>query len=177
MRSEPIHIPRTVVLVGMMGVGKTRLGRRLAKHLKIPFKDSDQEVETAAGCSITKIYEWYGEQAFIDVEKRVIQRLMGEPPQVLSTGVGTFITSENRDVIKQRGFSIWLDAPYETLFARVVKRTHRPQLESGDKSESLKYYMERYRPIYAEADYHVNCNQQTFGKTVELIVNELERQF
>lgn len=172
-----IHVPRTVVLVGMMGVGKTSIGRQLAKRLGVSFKDSDHEVEAAAGCSVAEIYEWYGEQAFIDTERRVIQRLMDESPHVLSTGVGAFITPENRDVIKRKGFSVWLNASYKTLLSRVERRTHRPQLEGGDKSKNLRSYIDQFTPIYAEADFHIDCDQQLPDKTVEIIINELQRQF
>lgn len=177
MSTVRIHVPRTVVLVGMMGVGKTSIGRQLSKRLKIPFKDSDHEVEAAAGCTVTKIYEWYGEQVFKDTEKRVIQRLLDEPPHVLSTGVGAFITPETRKVIKNKGFSVWLDARYETLLSRVEKRSHRPQLENGNKGETLKDYIEKYYPIYAESDFRINCDGQVPDKTVDLIIEELKRQF
>jgi shikimate kinase len=177
MNHSQIHVPRTVVLVGMMGVGKTSIGRQLAKRLQVLFKDSDHEVEAAAGCSISEIYDWYGEQAFIDTERRVIHRLMDEAPHVLSTGVGAFITSENRDIIKRKGFSVWLDASYATLLSRVERRTHRPQLERGDKKMTLQSYIEQYYPTYAEADYHVNCDQQSPDKTVDFIIHELKRQF
>lgn len=177
MSMTQVHVPRTIVLVGMMGVGKTSIGRQLAKRLKIQFKDSDHEVEAAAGCSVTKIYEWYGEQIFIDTEKRVIQRLMDEAPHVLSTGVGAFINPENRDVIKHKGFSVWLDASYETLLSRVEKRSHRPQLENGDKRQALKDYIEKFNPIYAEADFRINCDQHSTEKTIAMIIEELKQQF
>jgi shikimate kinase len=161
----------------MMGVGKTSIGRQLARRLKIPFKDSDHEVEAAAGCSVAKIYEWYGEAAFIKTEKRVIQRLLDEPPHVLSTGVGAFINPENREVIRHKGFSVWLDAPYETLLSRVEKRSHRPQLESGDKGQALKDYLDKYNPIYAQADFRINCDHHVPDETIAIIIHELKRQF
>ena len=132
-----VEIPKTVVLVGMMGVGKTSIGRYLAKALNVPFKDSDHEVEQASGCSVSDIYEMYGEQAFVDVEKRIIKRLMDEPPHVLSTGVGSFIPQESRDLFAQKGISIWLDASYETLLPRVKRRDHRPQLEVKDENSKI----------------------------------------
>lgn len=170
-----VEIPKTVVLVGMMGVGKTSIGRYLAKALNVPFKDSDHEVEQASGCSVSDIYEMYGEQAFVDVEKRIIKRLMDEPPHVLSTGVGSFIPQESRDLFAQKGISIWLDASYETLLPRVKRRDHRPQLEvkDEDKEAILKHYIDEYYPIYAEADYRINCDNQLPDKTVAKILEEL----
>jgi len=177
MSKNKVELPKTVVLVGMMGVGKTSIGRKLAKHLDVLFKDSDQEVEKAAGCSVSDIYDFYGEAAFVDAERRVIARLLDEKPHILSTGVGAFVTPENRATIKHKGFSIWLDASYETLISRVNRRTHRPQLEEGDKSENLKQYMEKFTPIYAEADLHISCDNQPPEKTVELIIDALEKNF
>lgn len=170
-----IEISKTIVLVGMMGVGKTSIGRYLAKALNVPFKDSDHEVEQASGCSVSDIYELYGEQAFVDVEKRIIKRLMDEPPHVLSTGVGSFIPQECRDLIAAKGISIWLDASYETLLPRVKRRDHRPQLEleDGEKEVLLKKYIDEYYPIYAEADYRINCDNQLPDKTVQMILEQL----
>ena len=170
-----IEIPKTVVLVGMMGVGKTSIGRYLSKALNVPFKDSDHEVEQASGCSISDVYEMYGEEAFMDVEKRVIKRLMDEPPHVLSTGVASFIPQESRDLIAAKGISVWLDASYETLLPRVKRRDHRPQLEAeeGEKEALLKRYIEEYYPIYEEADYRINCDGQLPDKTVAMILEQL----
>lgn len=174
--SKPsIEIPKTVVLVGMMGVGKTSIGRYLSKALNVPFKDSDHEVEQASGCSISDIYEMYGEDAFMDVEKRVIKRLMDEPPHVLSTGVASFIPQESRDLIASKGISVWLDASYETLLPRVKRRDHRPQLETKDSEKEglLQKYIDEYYPIYAEADYRINCDNQLPDKTVATILEQL----
>ena len=170
-----IEIPKTIVLVGMMGVGKTSIGRYLSKALNVPFKDSDHEVEQASGCSISDVYEMYGEEAFIDVEKRVIKRLMDEPPHVLSTGVASFIPQESRDIIVAKGISVWLDASYETLLPRVKRRDHRPQLEAeeGEKEALLKRYIDEYYPIYEEADYRINCDGQLPDKTVATILEQL----
>ena len=170
-----IEIPKTIVLVGMMGVGKTSIGRYLSKALNVPFKDSDHEVEQASGCSISDIYDMYGESAFVDVEKRVIKRLMDDPPHVLSTGVASFIPQESRDLITAKGISVWLDASFETLLPRVKRRDHRPQLETEecDKEALLKKYIEDYYPIYEQADYRVDCNNQLPDKTVANILEQL----
>lgn len=175
---QKLYIPRTIVLVGMMGVGKTSIGRRLAKNLGIEFKDSDHEIEKAAGCSVKDVFELYGEQAFRDVEQRIIARLMDEKPHVLSTGVGAFINETNRTLIGQKGFSIWLDASAETLLPRVTRRDHRPQLESSeDKAALLQGYIDDYYPTYALADFRVNCDDQLPDQTVERILRELKENF
>jgi shikimate kinase len=170
-------LPKTVVLVGMMGVGKTSIGRRLAKTLGVAFKDSDHEVEKASGHSISDVFELYGEEAFVDVERRIIHRLMDEKPHVLSTGVGAFITPENRELIGKKGFSVFLDASVETLLPRVERRDHRPQLAQGEKEETLKRYLDAYVPVYKQADFQVNCDDQIPDKTVDLIVQELQKHF
>lgn len=172
-----IILPKTIALVGMMGVGKTSVGRRLAKQLGVPFKDSDIEVEQAAGRSVAEIYDWYGEQAFRDTEKRVIQRLLGEKPHILSTGVEAFITPETRELLKQNAYSVWLKASLNTILPRVERRSHRPQLEKGDKSEILEELIDEYYPVYEKADIHIDCDNQSPDLTVEKIIDELEARF
>ena len=169
-----LKLPKTVALVGMMGVGKTSVGRLLAKRLGISFCDSDHEVEAAAQCTVADIYAWYGEQAFKDAERRVITRLVLDPPQVLSTGVEAFITQETREIIKKNCFTVWLHAPLETIYPRVERRSHRPQLEKGDKKQILETLIEKYYPIYEEADIKIDCTQQPLEKTVDKIIESLE---
>jgi shikimate kinase len=169
-----LKLPKTIALVGMMGVGKTSVGRLLAKRLGIGFCDSDHEVETAAQCTVADIYAWYGEQAFKDTERRVISRLVTEPPQVLSTGVEAFITPETREVLKENCFIVWLHAPLDTIYPRVERRSHRPQLEKGDKRKILESLIEKYYPIYAEAHIKIDCTQQPLEKTVDKIIEALE---
>lgn len=178
MKSE-LKIPKTIVLVGMMGVGKTSIGKRLSRVLGMPFRDSDHEVEKAAGCSVSDIYEIYGVDAFMDVEKRVIKRVMDQKPHVLSTGVGAFIDLESRALIKEKGFSIWLDASISTILPRVSRRDHRPQLEQSktDKKMILQQYIHAYTPAYQEADIKVDCDNQLLDKTVDMIVQELKKIF
>lgn len=160
---------QSIVLVGMMGVGKTSIGRRLSKKVNIPFYDSDQEVEQAAGCTISDIYELYGEEAFRDAERRVVRRLLKEPPHVLSTGVGAFADEEIRTLVKQQTVSVWLDATIESIIARVSRRSHRPQLEQGDPRETLVRLYDAYRQFYEEADIHIDCSNDEPGVTVEKI--------
>jgi len=172
-----LSLPKTLVLVGMMGVGKTSVGRRLAKQLKVEFYDSDQEVENAAGCSVSDIYDWYGESAFIDTERRVISRLFDKEPHILSTGVGAFINDDNRQLIKNKGFSVWLYASLDTIYPRVARRHHRPQLEGGDKRDNLKQFIDQYYPVYEEADFKVNCDEGSPEYTVETIIKEIKDRY
>lgn len=172
-----IILPKTIALVGMMGVGKTSIGRRLAKELSVPFKDSDLEVEAAAGQSVTDIFQRYGAQEFHDTERRVINRLLSEKPHILSTGVEAFVTPETRKILKEQTYCVWLRASLETLLPRVSRRTHRPQLEVGDKRAILEGLLAEYEPLYAEADIHIDCNQNSLDLTVETIINALAERF
>lgn len=170
-------LPKSIVLVGMMGVGKTSVGRKLAKSLSVDFCDSDQEVEKAAGHSIANIYKWYGEQAFKDTESRVISRILNDTPHVISTGVETFINEKNRALIKDHGFSIWLYAGVDTLLPRVERRNHRPQLDQGNKRDILEKYIQEYYPIYEHSDLRVDCDCRTPENTVDYILAELTARF
>lgn len=172
-----LPIAKTIVLVGIMGVGKTSIGRRLGRTLGIPFYDSDQEVERAARISVSDIYAIYGEQAFVDVERRVIQRLMSQKPHVLSTGVGSFLVPENRELIKKNGFSIWLKASYNTLLPRVERRDTRPQLDPEHKAESLKEYLDRYSHCYEQADIQIDCDTKSPEATIDEIISVLGKHF
>ncbi len=175
--SKLIILPKTLTLVGMMGVGKTSIGRKLAKQLGVQFKDSDLEVEVAAGQTVANIFSWYGEQAFRDTERRIVSRLLTERPHVLSTGVEAFIMPDTRELIKDNSYSIWLKASVDTILPRVERRTHRPQLEKGDKKEILQQLIENYNPIYAEADIHIDCDDQAPDLTVDKIIEELAERF
>ena len=143
---------RSIVLVGLMGAGKTKIGRRLAARLNLPFFDSDEEIETAAGETIEEIFGKRGEAVFRDGERRVIARLLAGPLHVLSTGGGAFMDPATRRIIAARGASVWLRADLDVLFARVSRRTNRPLLKSPDPRAVLAELIERRYPIYAEAD-------------------------
>ena len=126
------RLTRTVALVGMMGAGKSSVGRRLASRLDVPFRDADSEIEAAAGCSISDIFERFGEAAFREGERKVIARLLLEPPHILATGGGAFIEETTREQIKANTVSVWLRAPVELLLNRVVRRDTRPLLRGDD---------------------------------------------
>lgn len=166
---------RSVVLVGLMGAGKTSIGRRLAQRLGLAFADSDHEIETAAGCTIETIFEMYGERAFRDCERRVIGRLLEEPVQVIATGGGAFMDPETRGTVKTRGLSVWLRADLELLLNRVSRRANRPLLKRGDPKEVLSSLMAERYPIYAEADVTVDTRDAPPDVTVDAVIDGLQR--
>jgi shikimate kinase len=143
---------RTIVLVGLMGAGKTKIGRRLAARLHLPFADSDEAIETAAGETIEEIFRHRGEAAFRDGERRVIARLLQGPVHILATGGGAFMDAETRAAIAEQGVSVWLRADLDVLFARVSRRSNRPLLKTPDPRAVLAELIDRRYPIYAEAD-------------------------
>ena len=164
----------TVVLIGLMGSGKTSIGRRLAARLGIQFIDADTEIEAAAGSSIHDIFELHGEQAFRDGERRVIARLLDGPVHVLATGGGAFMTDETRARISQSAVSVWLRASLDTLVKRVERsRTRRPLLEAGDPRGILSSLVEERYPVYGEADIIVETGEGPHEPVVESIVQEL----
>ena len=149
-------LARTLVLIGLMGVGKSCIGRRLASALGLDFVDADAEIEAAAGCSIQDIFDCHGEAAFRDGERRVIARLLKQPPHVLATGGGAFMDPDTRALIKDRGISLWLRADLPLLVKRTSRRNNRPLLKRGDPKEILARLMKERYPIYAEADITVD---------------------
>ena len=167
-------IDRPIVLVGHMGAGKTSVGRRFAKRLKVPFCDADEEIVKAAGCSIEDIFELYGEDAFRDGERKVIMRLLDEAPMVLATGGGAFIDEAARQNIQKKGISIWLRVPLETLVMRTGNRGGRPLLKDKDVSSTLKSLMETRDPIYETADIIIEAVGNTPEDTAETIIKNIE---
>jgi len=159
---------RTIVLVGMMGAGKTALGKRLAARLDMPFKDADAEIEQAAHLTIPEIFAQHGEDAFRDGERRVIARLLEEGEIVLATGGGAYMNPETRRRIAARGVCVWLKADFETLIRRVRKRNNRPLLHGGDPDETLRRLIDARYPTYAEADIAIQSREAP----PELIVDE-----
>ena len=151
---------RSIVLVGLMGAGKTSIGRRLAARLGLPFRDADTEIELAAGCTIPEIFARYGEQAFRDGERRVIRRLLTDEPIVLAFGGGAFMDPDTRTLVRSGSISVWLRCRLPTLVRRVAGRDHRPLLAGGDPSEILQRLLDQRAPIYAEADVIVDCTDE-----------------
>lgn len=167
-------LTKTIVLVGLMGAGKTTIGRRLAKTLGVAFKDSDDEISIAAECSIPDIFEIHGEEIFRDLEKRVISRLLqDEAPQVLATGGGAWMQPETRELIKKHALSIWLKADLDVLLERVSRRGGRPLLEKGDKRAILSKLIDERYPVYAEAEMTIESDDGAHERVVESIISRL----
>lgn len=164
---------RTVVLVGLMGAGKTKIGRRLAQRLNLPFFDSDQEIEEAAGETIEEIFRNRGETAFRDGERRVIARLLAQPTHVLATGGGAFMDPATRRLVGRRGVSVWLRADLDTLMARVSRRSNRPLLKERDPRAVMEELIERRYPIYAEADLAIDSSDGPPDATAARVVAAL----
>lgn len=166
-------LPRTLVLVGLMGAGKTAVGRRLAARLGLPFIDADHEIEDAAGCTIEDIFERYGEPAFRDVERRVIERLLQKPVHVMSAGGGAFVEPQTRALIRSRALSLWLRADVDLLLARTSRRANRPLLKRGDPRDILTRLKAEREPVYAEADMVIDSEDGPIDATVDRAVEAL----
>ncbi|MGH7039658.1 MAG: shikimate kinase [Stellaceae bacterium] len=163
---QPFAPRRTIVLVGLMGAGKTRVGRRLAARLALPFFDSDNEIETAAGETIPEIFANRGEPRFREGERRVITRLLARPVHVLATGGGAFMDPQTRAAIARRGVSVWLRADLDVLAVRVTRRGNRPLLKPGDPREILAGLIAVRHPVYAQADLVIDSGEGAPETTV-----------
>lgn len=168
---------RSLVIVGLMGAGKTCIGRQIAQRLDVPFIDADREIEEAAGCSIADIFELYGEKDFRDGERRVIKRLLEGEPCVLATGGGAFMNEETRKMIAKTGVSLWLKADVDVLIKRTTGRKHRPLLNQGNPVKTLKKLVDERYPIYAEADITVPTKDETLEATIERVLKYLKSEF
>jgi shikimate kinase len=164
---------RSIVLVGLMGAGKSKIGRRLAARLSLPFFDSDPEIEAAAGETIEEIFANRGERIFREGERRVIARLLAQPVHVLATGGGAFMDPLTRAVIARRGVSLWLRADLDVLASRVLRRSNRPLLKQGEPRAILAELIERRYPVYAEADVVVDSGEASPEATVTRAVAAL----
>ena len=159
--SPVLPLLRPVVLVGLMGAGKTRVGGMLARLLEIPFIDSDLEVERVAGMAVSDVFELYGEAAFRDCEAKVIERLLRGPVQVIATGGGAFMNEHTRAAIRSGAISVWLRADIDVLLARTANSGRRPLLQTDDPRAVLQRLMDQRYPVYAQADITVESGEQT----------------
>jgi shikimate kinase len=165
---------RSIVLVGMMGVGKSSIGRRLAARLGVPFVDADTEIEKAAGMSIADIFARHGEADFRSGEARVIARLLDGGPQVLATGGGAVMNADTRAAIKAKGVSIWLSAEFDVLMRRINKRKNdRPMLQTADPAATLRELLVAREPVYAQADITVQSREVPHDAIVSEIMTVL----
>ncbi|MFD1612015.1 shikimate kinase [Sphingomonas tabacisoli] len=167
------RLDRPIVLIGLMGVGKTTVGRRLAQRLGLPFVDADEEIETAAGMSISEIFATFGEPYFRDGERRVIARLIDGSPKVIATGGGAFMNDKTRALILDRATAVWLEADVETLVDRVRRRNTRPLLQGRDPREVLRELAKVRNPVYALAPIHVRSQPSPHDATVKAILKAL----
>ncbi len=164
---------RTIALVGLMGAGKSTVGRRLAEKLQRPFFDSDDEIEKAAGLSVADIFSTHGETEFRRGEYRVLERLLSGPPHVLATGGGAYLKEETRAMMREHAVTIWLNADLETLWKRVSRRGHRPLLQQANPRAVLSDLFETRKPIYEKADLTVPSVEGPHSRTVQAIIKAL----
>ncbi|WP_265571197.1 shikimate kinase [Sphingomicrobium nitratireducens] len=168
------RLDKPIVLVGLMGAGKSTVGRRLARRLGLPFTDSDAEIEDAAGLSAAEVFERYGEDDFRDGERRLVARLIDGSVGVIATGGGAYVDPDTRKLLNERAITVWLDAPVDVLAERTGRRDTRPLLRDGNRAKTLAKLDEERRPLYAEAHLHVISNEQAHGKVVEEIIEAVE---
>jgi shikimate kinase len=173
-KPAPAYAGRTIALVGLMGAGKSTVGRRLAEKLGRAFYDSDTEIEKAAGLSVSDIFALHGEADFRRGEKQVLKRLLELPPHVLATGGGAFIDAETRALMKEKAVTIWLNADLETLWRRVQKRDNRPLLKRADAKQHLSNLVSEREPFYSQADVHVLSKDGPHTNTVNSILKALQ---
>ena len=177
--ANPLHEPpahlrgKSVVLVGLMGAGKTSVGRRLAARLGLAFRDADAEIEAAAGCTVAEVFERHGERHFRDGERRVIRRLLAGEPVVLATGGGAFMDPQTRAAVRADAVSVWLRAPLALLLRRTAGRNTRPLLRAGDPAEVLGRLMGQRHPAYAEADVVIDCGEESVEATTGRVLAAL----
>lgn len=162
--------PKSIILIGLMGCGKTSIGKRLAKRFDLSFCDSDQEVEAAAGCAIFDIDELFGEGSLEAGENKVITRLLAQPVQIIATGCFSFANEATRNLIKLKSISIWLKADLATLMLRVTGRKDRPLLKIGQEEKILHGFMEQYYPVMAETDICVQTYDEPANITVDRVI-------
>jgi shikimate kinase len=170
-----LKLDRPVTLVGLMGAGKTTVGRRLAAALKLPFIDADEEIERAAGLTVQEIFARHGEADFRRGERQVIARLLTRSPHILATGGGAFMDPDTRALMKQKAISVWLKAPLDVLMRRVERREGRPLLKQGDPQAVMQRLMQERYPIYAEADVIVDSVNAPHAATVTAVLHALKK--
>lgn len=174
---KKIDLDKPIVMVGLMGAGKTSIGRALARSLGIPFVDSDKEIEKAAGCSVVDIFSMYGEKEFRRVEEKIIERLIDTPPlvKVISTGEGAFITEAVRQIVLEKALTIWLKADLELLVKRTNFRHTRPQLLNTDSRQILAQLINERYDTYALADITVETGDENIHKTLNKVLGAIEK--
>jgi shikimate kinase len=168
------RLDRPIVLVGLMGAGKSTVGRRLAKRLGLPFVDSDSEIEEAAGLSTAEVYEKFGEKDFRDGERRLVARLIDGAVRVIATGGGAYVDPRTRELLNDRAITVWLDAPVDILTERTGRRDTRPLLRNGDREGTLQRLSQERGPAYSEAHIHIKSGSGAHRDVVDSIVEALD---
>ena len=168
------RLDRPVVLVGLMGVGKSTVGRRLARRLGLSFVDSDAEIEDASGYPAAEMFERYGEQDFRDGERRLVARLVEGDVRVIATGGGAYVDPRTRKLLNERAITVWLDAPVEILAERTSRRDTRPLLRTANPKSTLEKLSDERRPSYEEAHIHIKSGDGAHRNVVDRIVAALE---
>jgi len=171
-----VALSKPIVLVGLMGAGKSTIGRRLAGALGLTFVDADHEIAEAAGCSVSDIFEIYGEEIFRDLEQRVLLRLISDKPCVIATGGGAFMNAVIREAVREKAISVWLKAEIEVLLERVSRRDTRPLLKNGDRRAILTRLIDERYPTYAKADIVIDSNAGVHEEVVEAVLAALEKK-
>ncbi len=167
------RLDRPIVLVGLMGAGKSTVGRRLAKRLELPFIDSDVAIEDASGLSAAEVFERFGEEDFRDGERRLVARLIEGEVRVIATGGGAFVDPRTRELLNERAITVWLDAPVDVLADRTGRRDTRPLLRTGNRAETLQRLSDERRLTYAEAHIHIKSGDGAHRDVVDAIVHAL----
>lgn len=171
---EIFDLKKPIVLVGLMGSGKSTIGYRLAKKLRTAFVDTDLLVEERVGCSISEMFKYAGEKFFNEKEEEILQEVIEGKPCVISTGGGTFAVEKNRKLILDKAISVWLKADYNIILERVSRRNTRPTLETGDKAETIRKLIDERYPIYALADIHINSDEGPHMLIVDGLIQKLK---
>ena len=167
---------KSIILVGLMGAGKSSIGRRLATQLGLPFRDADTEIEKASNLSVPEFFEIHGESAFREGERKVISRLLDGPRHVLATGGGAFMDEQTQTLIAEKGVSIWLRAELDVLYKRCMKRNNRPLLKTENPRDALKKLMEERYPVYEKADITIDSGEGPHEIVVEKIIKAISPQ-
>lgn len=173
MSKHKLKVLKPIVLVGLMGAGKSTIGLRLARRLNLSFIDTDNLIQDRVGCSIKEMMKYVDDNFFRNKEHEIVKEVLDYSPCIISTGGGTYIDPRNRELIKQKAISIWLKADYDVILDRVSRRNTRPLLEEGDKAQIIRQLIDERYPIYAEADIIVNSDDGSHMIIVDSILNSL----
>ncbi len=171
----PYPLDRTLFLVGMMGSGKSSIGRRLARIYSMPFVDADKEIEKAGGGDICYLFQRYGEQDFRRVEERIMDRLLNAKKCILASGGGAFMSAQTRQIASQKAVSVFLDAHVDTIVRNTAGRTHRPLLNVDNPREVIQTLLNKRRPFYEQADIRVEYKEETMGQLLRILVARINR--